>query len=69
MKPGITSRTEIVCNDDCSVTITLANSCQPIENRIPTNKSEDFFVCFRAYAPKEEFFDRSWQLNEINKLN
>jgi len=69
MKPGITSREEIVYNADGSVTITFSNSCESIDNCIETVKGEDFFVYFRAYAPKEAFFDKSWQLNEIKKLH
>ena len=68
MKPGITSREEIVHNNDGSVTITFANSCEETDNCIQTNEGEDFFVYFRAYAPREEFFDKSWQLNEIQRL-
>lgn len=69
MKPGITSREDMVYNEDGSVTITFAQNSEAINNCIRTNKGEDFLVYFRAYAPKEEFFDKSWQLNEIRRLN
>jgi hypothetical protein len=69
MRPGITSRDEVVPNEDGSVTITFTNSCGSINNCIETVKGEDFFVYFRAYAPKKAFFDKSWQLNEIRKLD
>ncbi len=69
MKPGITSREDITYNADGSVTITFSNSCEELDNCIQTVKGEDFFVYFRAYAPKEAFFNKIWQLNEIKKLN
>ena len=69
MKPGITSRDEIVTNADGSVTITFSSSCGSADNCIETVDGEDFFVYFRVYAPKEAFFDKSWQLEEIRKLN
>ncbi|MBW2572960.1 MAG: DUF1254 domain-containing protein, partial [Deltaproteobacteria bacterium] len=68
MKPGITSRENVVYDKDGSVTITFANDCQTYKNCIETNQGEDFFVYFRSYAPKSEFFDKSWQLNEIEKV-
>jgi len=68
MKPGITSQQELVTNQDGSVTITFANSCTKYKNCVQTNKGEDFFTYFRAYAPKAEFFDKSWQLNDIVKI-
>lgn len=68
MKPGITSRDDIVANPDGSVTVTFSNSCESIDNCIETVKGQDFFVYFRAYAPKEAWFDKSWQLDEIEKL-
>ena len=69
MKPGVTSRDDIVANSDGSVTVTFSNSCESIDNCIETVKGQDFFVYFRAYAPKEAWFDKSWQLDEIEKLN
>ena len=69
MKPGITSRDDIVANPDGSVTIIFSNSCESIDNCIEIVKGQDFFVYFRVYAPKEAWFDKSWQLNEIVKLN
>ena len=69
MKPGVTSRDDIVANSDGSVTVTFSNSCESIDNCIETVKGQEFFVYFRVYAPKEAWFDKSWQLDEIEKLN
>jgi hypothetical protein len=69
MKPGITSRDALVPNPDGSVTITFSRACKSIDNCIETAKGQDFFVYFRVYAPKEAWFDKSWQLDEIEKLN
>jgi len=64
-----THRDEVVPNEDGSVTITFTNSCDSMDNCIETVKGEDFFVYFRAYAPKKAFFAKSWQLSEIRKLD
>ena len=70
MKPGITSRDDdIVPNADGSVTIIFSGSCEAYDNYIQTAKGEEFFVYFRSYAPKEAFFDKSWQLNEKRRLD
>ena len=29
---------------------------------------EGFFMYFRAYGPTKEFFDKSWKLNDIEKI-
>src|SRR5262249_52486669 len=37
-------------------------------NWVPTN-GRDFEVLFRVYGPKKEFFDKSWRLPDVEKLN
>ena len=66
---GLGSRNELVYNDDGSVTLTLSAQCEQFTNCIKLEDNKDFFVYFRWYAPTEAFFDKSWQLPEIEKLN
>ncbi len=37
-------------------------------NWIPTS-GEDFFLLFRFYGPEEAYFDKSFELPDIEKLN
>jgi hypothetical protein len=36
-------------------------------NWIPTG--EDFFLMFRLYGPGEAAFDKTWQLDEVERLD
>jgi hypothetical protein len=38
-------------------------------NWVPTKSGGDFEVMFRAYAPTKAFFDKSWKLPDIEKMN
>jgi hypothetical protein len=38
-------------------------------NWIPTAKGRRFFLLFRFYGPKPEVFDKSWQLNDIERVD
>lgn len=38
-------------------------------NWIKTNKGENWFAYFRLYAPTATYFDRSWPINDIQKMN
>jgi hypothetical protein len=29
----------------------------------------DWFTIFRLYGPKKAFFDKTWKLNDIEKVN
>ena len=35
---------------------------------IKTNPDEGWFPYFRLYAPKKEFFDKSWKLMDIENI-
>jgi hypothetical protein len=37
-------------------------------NWIPTDPARKFELMFRLYAPKKEFFDKAWQLPDIEKV-
>jgi hypothetical protein len=38
-------------------------------NWVPTKPGSGFEVMFRAYAPTKAFFDKSWRLTDIEKVN
>ena len=58
-------------NDDGSIDIYISNV--PPEgmedNWIATHKGKNFFGFFRLYGPEKELFDKTWKLNDIEKLN
>lgn len=37
-------------------------------NWLMTNPNEGWFPYFRLYAPKKEFFDKSWEMGDIVKV-
>jgi hypothetical protein len=36
---------------------------------VQTNPRKGFFVYMRFYAPTEAFFDRSWKMSNIRKVD
>ncbi len=39
----------------------------PESNWVQTNPGDGWFVLFRFYGPKKEFYDRSWKLPDFEK--
>ncbi len=37
-------------------------------NWVKTNEGDGFFVFFRFYSPTEAYYDKSWQLPMVEKL-
>ena len=37
-------------------------------NLIKTNPDKGWFAIFRFYGPTEAYYDKSWQLNDIEKI-
>ena len=37
-------------------------------NWVKTNEGDGFFVFFRFYSPTEAYYDKSWQLPMIEKI-
>jgi hypothetical protein len=35
---------------------------------LKTNPGEGFFMYFRAYGPTQAFFDKTWKLNDVEKI-
>ena len=57
-------------NDDGSVDIYFGETAPKgfESNRIPT-AGEDFFLLFRLYGPEEPFFDKSFKLPDVERVN
>ena len=66
---GLDSRMDIVTNDDGSVDLYFGPEAPAgkEKNWIPTVPGKGWFAYFRLYAPSEPFFDRTWQLEDIEK--
>jgi hypothetical protein len=67
---GISSRDKdtLQFNDDGSVDIYFAPKApEGLEsNWVPTG--EDFFLLFRLYGPDQPLFDKTWVLNDVEKV-
>ena len=66
------SRHDLVANADGSVDLYFGPETAPegMENNfIRTNAGDGFFVYFRLYAPTEPYFEKSWPLPDLKKIN
>ncbi len=66
--PGVNSKSSpLEYNEDGSIDLYFGpTSPEGKENNwIETNKDKGWFVMFRAYGPKESWFDQSWQLEDV----
>jgi hypothetical protein len=68
-RPGLDSNADLKTNKDGSVDIYFGPKApEGMENNwVKTIPGNGFFLYFRAYGPKKEFFDRSWQLDDLVK--
>jgi hypothetical protein len=64
------SRQHLVANSDGSVDLYFGpDRPAQAQNWIKTNSGKGWFPYFRFYGPKEAYFDKSWQLNDIELVN
>jgi hypothetical protein len=71
-RPDISSRKEdIVKNDDGSIDVYFGPMAPEGHeaNWVQTNPDKGWFAYFRFYGPTEAFFDKSWSLPDIEKIN
>ena len=71
-RPDISSRKEdIVANDDGSIDVWFGPQAPEGHeaNWVQTNPDEGWFAYFRFYGPTEPFFDKSWALPDIEKID
>ena len=71
-KVGIDSNAKgLQANDDGSVDVYFGTKTPDgmDSNWVPTSADGKFFLLFRFYGPEPAVFDKSWQLNDLEKLN
>ncbi len=68
---GLDSRADLTKNDDDSVDLYFGPEPPKTnkKNWIPTVPGKGWFAYFRFYAPTEKYFDRTWQLPDVEKMN
>ena len=60
---------DLVTNADGSVDVYFGpQKPEGAANWIKTNPGKGWFPYFRFYAPKEAYFDKTWQLNDIEEV-
>jgi hypothetical protein len=66
---GRDSNAKLETNTDGSVDLYFGPTApEGLEsNWVETIPGEGFFLYFRFYGPKKEFFDRSWLLDDLKK--
>jgi hypothetical protein len=70
--PSINSMDPVTYNDDGSATFYFGPKLPEgafESNYLPTLPGEGWFTLFRLYGPGRPYFDGSWQLPSIEKLN
>ena len=67
--PGRDSNAKLKTNKDGSVDLYFGPTVPKgfESNWVKTLPGKGFFLYFRAYGPKKEFFDRKWILNDLKK--
>ena len=65
----MSSRQELEANPDGSVDLYFGPT-KPAQakNWVKTIPGRGWFPYFRFYGPKEAYFDKSWQLNDIEQI-
>jgi hypothetical protein len=68
--PGRDSNAALKTNKDGSVDLYFGPTApERLEsNWVKTIPGKGFFLYFRVYGPKKEFFDLSWRLDDLEKL-
>lgn len=70
-KPEVNSLMDLAVEEDGSVRLVFSPEAPegPLSNWIQTNPRKGFFAYLRLYAPLEPFFDRSWKLGNIERID
>ncbi len=67
----ISSRMDLYVADDGATPVYMSSDCASMphpQNCVNTSGQGDVFVYFRVYAPTEAFFDKSWTLPNIERI-
>lgn len=69
--PGIDGSYDLIRNEDGSVDIVMGPTApEGMEsNWIQTIPERGFFIYFRLYGPEQPWFDRTWKLDDIERLD
>jgi hypothetical protein len=69
-KSALTSREALKLNDDGSLDLWFGPTPpQGLEtNWVDTRPSEGFFIWFRAYSPTAAYFDKTWSLPDVERI-
>ena len=70
-RAGVDSYGDLVENADGSIDLYFGPEAPPGRetNWIKTREDRGFFLYFRWYGPTEAYFDQSWQLNDVRRVN
>jgi len=70
-KSAINSYADLPVNEDGSVDLYFGPTPPPSGETgwIKTKPGEGFFMYFRLYGPEEPFYDKSWKLNDVAKVD
>jgi hypothetical protein len=65
------SREKPIANADGSVDVYFAPQAPAgkEKNWVPTNPDKGFFLVFRFYGPTEGYIDKTWVLNDLEKVS
>ena len=69
--PDRSSRDDIITNSDGSVDLYFGPSVpngKPASNWIKTISDKGWFTYFRLYGPTQPYFDKTWQLTDIEEI-
>ena len=71
--PDKSSRMDLTKNPDGSVDLYFGSEkpsdAAKAKNWVKTVPGEGWFTYFRLYAPTQPYFDRTWELNDIRKVD
>jgi hypothetical protein len=71
-KPDVSSRNpDLIKNTDGTVDVYFGPHAPsgPAKNWVQTLPGKGYFLYFRFHAPTKAFFDKSWALNEVEKIS
>ena len=70
-KSAVNSYADLPVNPDGSVDLHFGPTPPPSGETgwIKTTPDEGFFMYFRFYGPLEPFYDKSWKLNDVVKVD
>ncbi len=68
--PGLDGNHDLTLNEDGSVDIYMGPEVPEgkDKNWIQTIPDRGFFIYFRLYGPEKSWFDRSWKLDDIERI-